>query len=182
MTIRLSIIIPVYNSKKYLKVCLNSICKEVRKNVEVIIINDCSTDGSIKICKNFAKKYNFIRLINLKKNKGVAYCRNTGIRIAAGDYISFVDSDDRLLNGSIGNVLNHIKNFCGKEVFVLRYIDSRYKKASNLNIDKNYIFDLKSNKGNRSLVNYIKNFNRFKPVSWAFVVKKKILTFKQYLF
>ena len=71
MAIRLSIIVPVYNIKKYLKGCLNSICEQVRKNVEVIIVNECSTDGSIKICKNFAKKYNFIRLKNLKKNTRV---------------------------------------------------------------------------------------------------------------
>ena len=79
MTIRLSIIIPVYNTKKYLKECLNSICQQVKQDVELILINDCSTDGSIKICKKFAKKYNFIRLINLKENRGVAHCRNTGI-------------------------------------------------------------------------------------------------------
>ena len=143
MTIRLSIIIPVYNSKTYLKECLNSICQQVRQDVEIILINDCSTDGSIKICKKFSEKYNFIRLINLKENRGVAYCRNIGIKIATGEYICFVDSDDKLSEGSINNVLYHIRIFYGKEIFVLRYIDSRNKKVSDLNIDKNYIFDLR---------------------------------------
>ena len=137
MTIRLSIIIPVYNSKTYLKECLNSICQQVRQDVEIILINDCSTDGSIKICKKFSEKYNFIRLINLKENRGVAYCRNIGIKIATGEYICFVDSDDKLSEGSINNVLYHIRIFYGKEIFVLRYIDSRNKKVSDLNFDKN---------------------------------------------
>ena len=175
MTTKLSIIIPVYDCEKFLKKCLNSICKQVRKNVEVIIVNDCSTDGSNKICKSFTKKYNFVRLINLKKNKGAGHCRDIGIRIAAGDYISFVDSDDRLLNGSIGNILNHIKNFYGKEVFILRYVDSIIKKASDLNIDKNFNFSLKQNKENKSLVDYIKNFDLFLPTCWLYVVKKKFL-------
>jgi len=175
MTIRLSIIIPVYNTKKYLKECLSSICQQVRQDVEIILINDCSTDGSIKICKKFVKKYNFIRLINLKKNGGVAYCRNIGIKIAAGEYICFVDSDDKLSKGSINNVLYHIRIFYGKEVFILRYFDLRINKVSDLNIDKNYIFDLKSNKENKSLVNYIKNFDKFRTRCWHFIVKKKFL-------
>ena len=175
MTIRLSIIIPVYNSKKYLKECLNSICQQVRQDVEIILINDCSTDGSIKICKKFAKKYNFIRLINLKENGGVAYCRNIGIKIATGEYICFVDSDDKLSEGSINNVLYHIRIFYGKEIFVLRYIDLRNEKVSDLNINKNYIFDLKPNKENKSLVNYIKNFDKFRTRCWHFIVKKKFL-------
>jgi glycosyltransferase involved in cell wall biosynthesis len=175
MTIRLSIIIPVYNNKKYLKECLNSICQQVRQDVEIILINDCSTDGSIKICKRFAKKYNFIRLINQKVNGGVAHCRNIGIKTATGKYICFVDSDDKLSEGSIDNVLYHIRVFYGKEIFVLRYIDSRNEKISDLNIDKNYIFHLKTNKENKSLVNYIKNFDKFRTRCWHFIVNKKFL-------
>jgi glycosyltransferase involved in cell wall biosynthesis len=175
MTIRLSIIVPVYNRKKYLKECLNSICQQVRQDVEIILIDDCSTDGSIKICKKFVKKYNFIRLINLKKNRGVAYCRNIGIKKATGEYICFVDSDDKLSKGSISNVLHHIRIFYGKEVFILRHFDLRINKVSNLNINKNFIFDLKSNKENKSLVNYIKNFDKFRTVCWQFIVKKKFL-------
>ena len=57
MTIRLSIVIPIYNSKKYLKGCLNSVCQQIKQDVEIILINDCSTDGSIKICEKFVKKY-----------------------------------------------------------------------------------------------------------------------------
>ena len=101
MSIKLSIIIPVYNSEKYLSECLRSICQQIIKNVEVILINDCSNDASIKICKTYIKKFNFIKLVNLKKNKGVSYCRNVGVNLALGEYLCFVDSDDKLLKGSI---------------------------------------------------------------------------------
>ena len=70
MSIKLSIIIPVYNSEKYLSECLRSICQQIIKNVEVILINDCSSDASIKICKAYIKKFNFIKLVNLKKKQG----------------------------------------------------------------------------------------------------------------
>ena len=69
----LSIIIPIYNSEKYLLECLESVCQQIKQNVEVIVINDASTDGSIKICKKYVNKFNFIKLINLKKNRGVSY-------------------------------------------------------------------------------------------------------------
>ena len=67
VSIKLSIVVPIYNSEKYLRKCLESICQQIKQNVEVIVINDCSTDGSIKICKKYVNKFNFIKLINLKK-------------------------------------------------------------------------------------------------------------------
>ena len=79
VSIELSIIIPIYNSEKYLHECLESICQPIKQNVEVIVINDASTDTSIKICKKYVNKFNFIKLINLKKNRGVSYCRNIGL-------------------------------------------------------------------------------------------------------
>ncbi len=118
MLTKLSIIIPIYNSEKYLPRCLESICQQIKQNVEVIVINDASTDTSIKICKKYVNKFNFVKLINLKKNRGVSYCRNIGIKYSLGDYICFVDSDDKLLKRSINNILNHIKNYYDKELFI----------------------------------------------------------------
>ena len=76
MSINLTIVIPVYNSQKYLFDCLNSVCKQVKKNVEVIIVDDFSIDNSIKISKKFSRRFKFVKLIKLKRNKGVAHCRN----------------------------------------------------------------------------------------------------------
>ena len=89
MSVKLSIIIPVYNSQKYLAECLNSVCNYPYQDIEVIIIDDHSTDKSLYISQNFLRKFNFIKIFALKKNRGVSYCRNLGIENAKGAYICF---------------------------------------------------------------------------------------------
>ena len=88
-----SIIVPVYNSDKYINRCLDSILNQTYKNIEVIIIDDGSTDNSLAICKKYADLNENIKLVS-KKNEGVSQARNTGIDIASGEWIIFLDSDD----------------------------------------------------------------------------------------
>ena len=87
-----SVIIPVYNSSKYLKECIDSVLNQTYKNLEIIIIDDNSTDDSVEIINSYKDRR--IKLIKLKKNSGVSICRNKGIELAKGDYITFIDSDD----------------------------------------------------------------------------------------
>ena len=89
----ISIIIPVFNNAKYLPFCLNSIIYQSLKNIEILCINDGSTDESLKILKEFQKIDNRIIIIN-QHNKGAALCRNKGIKKSKGKYIAFIDSDD----------------------------------------------------------------------------------------
>lgn len=89
-----SIIIPVYNSEKFIKETIKTVQNQTYKNWELILVNDCSTDNSKKIIEEEIKKDNKIKLINLKENSGVAIARNTGIDNAKGKYIAFLDSDD----------------------------------------------------------------------------------------
>lgn len=88
-----SIIVPVYNVENYLKECLESLIKQTYYNLEIICINDGSTDNSLKILKEYKKKDKRIKVIN-QKHFGVSHTRNNGIRISKGDFITFVDSDD----------------------------------------------------------------------------------------
>lgn len=90
---KVSIIIPVYNVDRYLRRCLESVVNQNYKNIEIILINDGSTDSSHNICMEYYKKYKSIIYIN-QKNAGVAEVRNKGISLATGDYITFLDSDD----------------------------------------------------------------------------------------
>ena len=83
--IKISFIIPIYNSQHYLMECLRSIKPNLQNQFEVILINDNSKDGSLKICKNFVKKFKNSQLINLKKNKGVSNARNIGIKLSKGE-------------------------------------------------------------------------------------------------
>jgi len=89
----ISVIIPVYNVDKYLSRCIDSVINQTYKNLEIILIDDGSTDNSGKICDEYALKNNRIIVIH-KQNEGVSSARNTGLNIATGNYIGFVDSDD----------------------------------------------------------------------------------------
>ncbi len=91
---KISVIIPVYNVEEYLRQCLDSIVSQTYNNLEIIIINDKSPDNSQKIIDEYAAKDSRIKPIFHKINKGLGGARNTGISVATGDYISFIDSDD----------------------------------------------------------------------------------------
>lgn len=93
ITQKISIIVPVYNVEKYVSKCIQSIISQTYKNLEIIIINDGSTDGSGDICGYYAKQDNRITLI-YQENQGLSMARNRGIEAANGDYIGFIDSDD----------------------------------------------------------------------------------------
>lgn len=89
----LSVIIPVYNVEKFLDKCLESVRKQTYTNLEIIIINDGSTDSSAKICEQFVEKDSRVVYIS-KENEGTGKTRNLGIKISKGEYITFLDSDD----------------------------------------------------------------------------------------
>ena len=90
-----SVIVPVYNVEKYLEECLDSIINQTLEDIEIICVNDGSTDNSLKILKKYAKKDNRIKIIN-QKNCGLGCARNSGLNQSQGDYIFFLDSDDYL--------------------------------------------------------------------------------------
>ena len=88
-----SIIVPVYNAQSHLSRCLESICGQEYKNLELIVINDGSKDKSLPVCEEFRKKDSRILLVD-KANSGVSDTRNLGLKLASGKYVQFVDSDD----------------------------------------------------------------------------------------
>ena len=96
---RLSVIIPIFNSDKYLSSCLNSVINQTLKNIEIICIDDGSKDESINIINNYSILDKRIIFIS-QKNKGSGISRNKGIKISKGKYISFIDSDDLYPNNN----------------------------------------------------------------------------------
>ena len=91
----MSVIVPVYNAQQYLPKCLGSICSQTYKNLQIILVNDGSRDGSLQVCQRYAKKDSRIEIID-NENHGVSFSRNAGIAAARGKYIQFADSDDYL--------------------------------------------------------------------------------------
>ena len=102
---KVSIIIPAYNAAKYIKRCITSLLNQTYKKIEIIVINDGSTDNTLEMIKDFD-----IKIIN-QNNSGVSCARNKGLQIATGDYITFVDSDDYVENDYIENVIRIINEY-----------------------------------------------------------------------
>lgn len=107
--IKVSIIVPVYNTFRYLEECLDSLVNQTYPNMEIILINDGSTDDSAKIINDYQKKYKNIMVIN-SSNHGQGYARNLGLKKATGEYITFVDSDDYISLDMISKMVNSIKD------------------------------------------------------------------------
>lgn len=92
---KISIIVPIYNVEPYLKRCINSLIKQTYQNIEILLVDDCSTDNGAYIAKKYAEKFpNICHFIQREKNGGLSAARNTGIRESTGEWLTFVDSDD----------------------------------------------------------------------------------------
>lgn len=144
---KVSVIIPVYNTEQYIVKCLESVINQTYKDIEIIIVNDGSTDNSEKVILKFVETHKNIKYI-YQENKKQGAARNTGLKNATGKYVMFVDSDDYLPENSISILRENIRdtnlvigNMMKDENGVLsyvKYIDSVIKKAS-----KKKVVDLK---------------------------------------
>ena len=141
--IKVSIIIPVYNVEKYIPECLDSVINQSLKEIEIICVDDCSTDNSYNILLEYAKKDNRIKIIKHDKNKGLGPARNTGLNESVGEYICFIDSDDYVsldftselyktaknYNTDLVNTLNIYKNIDGQISYLwcnIHYLEKNY--------------------------------------------------------
>ena len=92
-----TVVIPSYNREKTIKFCLDSVLSQNYPNIEIIVVDDCSTDNTVKI----AKSYGNVKVFVLEQNSGAQVARNRGIREAKAEWIVFLDSDETLLEGSV---------------------------------------------------------------------------------
>lgn len=104
----ISVIVPVYNVEMYLSACLDSILSQSHKNLEVIVVNDGSTDFSVQIAESYAEKDDRVR-VYIYENAGLSEARNRGLKVATGDFVTFVDADDMLFPEALNIMLEYIK-------------------------------------------------------------------------
>ena len=176
---KVSVIIPVYNVEKYLRQCLDSICNQTFKNIEIIIVNDCSPDNSLQIIKEYQQKDDRIVLVDLKQNGGLANARNTGIKNSKCKYITFVDSDDWVSKDYIEVLYNGIEkfncDFIGAELY--SYNDQTSKLYIGLPYCNVYDKPIIDEKIKKAILPKI-NFSRV----WATIYKKDFLISNDILF
>jgi len=130
---KISIIIPVFNVERYLSKCLDSIINQTLKDIEIICVNDASTDNSLAILKEYAKKDYRIRVINSKKNRNCGGARNLGLKRVKSPYIMFVDSDDNISPNHCEYLYNNMVN---NDVDLVLSYPNNYSLESQANIDK----------------------------------------------
>ena len=106
---KVSVIIPVYNVEEYLPKCLDSVVNQTLKDLEIICVDDCSTDNSCGIIQEYADQDNRIKLVENQQNSGAAISRNNGLDIATGEYIYFMDSDDWIDNDYLETMFKTIE-------------------------------------------------------------------------
>ncbi len=117
----LSVIVPVYNVEKFLTKCLDSLISQTYKDLEIILIDDGSTDNSGKICDEYAKRDNRVKVIH-QKNKGVSVARNVGLDLATGSYITFVDSDDWCEKDYFKQIFEEANKFENVEIIITNFV------------------------------------------------------------
>lgn len=128
-----SVVIPVYNAEKYIKFALDSVFIQNFPNLEVILIDDCSTDGSCSLINDLIADKPFAKYVKLEVNSGVAVARNKGLELASGQYIAFIDSDDIWESGKLNRQLKLFARY-PKIPFTytaIKYIDELGKELKN---------------------------------------------------
>ena len=118
---KISILVAVYNTAAYLSQCLDSLLSQTLKDIEVICVDDASTDNSLALLHQYAEKDNRVKVFALKENSGQAHTRNVGLSHATGDYIGFVDSDDWLSQDALEKVCESFRDDVDSVLFRLLY-------------------------------------------------------------
>ena len=164
-----SIIVPAYNVEKYIKRCINSIINQTYKNIEIILVDDGSTDETGKICDFFGKKDERIKVIH-KKNGGLSDARNYGIDIATGNYILLIDSDDYVDLEIVEFLYNNLKE---NNADISTCLHKKFKESNNENskdYKKNNNTILKTEDALENLF-YLKNLT---VSAWGKLYKKEL--------
>ena len=136
---KVSVIIPIYNVEDYLPKCLESVINQTYKNLEIICVDDCSPDNSSQILKEYENKDKRIKIVNRKQNGGLSAARNSGMDVATGEYIYFLDSDDwidldyiekmvQAMEESEAEIVINTSVITEKETSSAKYMHPTYKK------------------------------------------------------
>lgn len=111
MSYDVSVVVPMYNAEKFIRSCVDSALNQTMKNVEVIIVDDCSQDNSLKLCREIYGSNDRVKIFQQPKNMGAGAARNRGIKEASGEYIAFLDSDDEIMPEHLQKMFTAAKEY-----------------------------------------------------------------------
>ena len=168
--VKFSIIIPMYNSEKYITKCIDSIIESKCNSYEIIIIDDNSTDNSVELCRKYNNKN--IKIIT-NVGSGVSSARNTGIKESIGEYIIFIDSDDYITK-DIMSYIDGITKENKYDIFISRFLSVKENDECRDVVDKLYDQKKIDNKTTSDVVKYLYQKRMIFTV-WRFVIKRKII-------
>lgn len=170
---KISIIIPIYNTEKYLKECIESILIDKFMDYEIILVNDGSNDGSGEICDYYSNKYDFIKVIH-KKNGGLSSARNAGIEVANGKYVLFIDSDDFIAKDSLFNINKIIDESIDVDLIFLEALKFINPKKV-IPLGEGYKKELIINKNQNQVLEHIAGLNKFPASACTKLVKLNLI-------
>lgn len=162
----ISVILPIYNSEKYIKKCLDSIVNQLNFIYELVIINDGSTDNSINIIKRYQAKYKNIKLYNIK-NEGISNARNYGIEKVKSKYFIFVDSDDYISE----NLIQKLSNYLKEDYDLIRY---QAVMVNDINVEREFDTKFYGKYNGIDLLNAFCENNEIFGPPWLYCYKKKV--------
>lgn len=166
----ISIIVPLYNNQKYVSSCLDSIVNQCSKDIEIIIVNDGSTDNSGNIADKYAQKYSFIKVIH-QSNRGVSAARNIAIQESKGQYLVFLDSDDILYKGFFQKILELI----GSHPDIIEINADLIDKIGNLLYKKIFSLDNKKTKFSNTDEAKLRLSKQAKYYLWSRIIKRDLV-------
>ena len=185
---KVSVVVPIYNAEKFIEATVEMLCKQTLSDIEIILVNDGSSDSSGEICDKLSKQDSRIKVIHLK-NSGVCVARNTGVKVAQGEYITFCDSDD-VISEKLVEVLYKLatENNCdmASVKYSFKFPDGKIKKAESTGKFKKYDNNCEAIKdfleGKIFSGVYTKIFHRELAAKITFEEGKKINEDRMYVF
>jgi glycosyltransferase involved in cell wall biosynthesis len=168
----ISVIVPVYNIEKYIRRCVESVVKQSYKNLEIILINDCSTDGSPELCDKLATKDNRIKVIHQPENQGLSVSRNTGVEHSTGEIIAFIDGDDYVVEDYIARLYGLMKEH-NADITITAFINEYEETGKRKQIRKQPLYTIVLEK--QEIMEAYLYQRHFITSAWAKIFKKSII-------
>lgn len=170
-----SIIIPAYNTEKFIGKCLHSVVNQTHKDIEVIVINDASTDATLDIINKYCQNDKRIKLINQEVNRGNGVGRNMAIKMAKGEYVMFVDSDDHIAINAVELLVKKVRSENLPDVVYMAYKVVAYKKDGSVRRESITRPRITCKEGQELLFQYFLLQRSLRVPAWEYFVRRDYL-------